>query len=194
MSIAQTEAVLLTGGASRRMGRDKSLMEVAGRPMADRIGMGLVQAGLPVTVLGREPLEGFSFLRDREELAGPLAALAGFAPRLPFVFVVACDLPFFDPAVVGVLEKVFGKSPAGEAVVPVIGEKLQPACALYRSNAWAFLPDLLAQGKRSLMAWLESLNMVRVTEAELAAAGIAPHTLAGANTPEDFARLLGRGD
>jgi molybdopterin-guanine dinucleotide biosynthesis protein A len=190
MSLLSIEAALLTGGASRRMGQDKASMKVHGRPIAYRIATSLFREGIPVTVLGREPLEGFSFQQDQEEFAGPLSALANYKPQRQEVFAVSCDLPLFDAALVRLLHDELAKDPSKEAAVPVIGDQLQPACALYRASAWRFMPDLMKQEKKSLMAWIDKLSLIKVDEAVLRSKNIDPISLCGANTPEDFARLI----
>ena len=40
-------AIILCGGGSRRMGRDKALVEVGGVPMAGRVARAMVEAGIP---------------------------------------------------------------------------------------------------------------------------------------------------
>ena len=86
------EAVVLTGGESRRMGFDKASIAIDGVPQADRIVRQFLAAGLPVTVLGRQPINGAAFLPDEEMFGGPIAALTRFVPSAEFVFVSSCDL------------------------------------------------------------------------------------------------------
>src|SRR5437762_802955 len=120
------EAALLTGGASTRMGTDKASMPVGGEPMAQRIAQSLAAAGLKVTVLGREPIQGYAFLQDQEEHGGPMAALSAFSPTAEFVFVISCDYPLFDPLVVEVLLSRIGDACAS---VAEIRGRLQPLLA-----------------------------------------------------------------
>ena len=94
------EAVLLTGGASRRMGEDKAALLVDGEPLGHRTARVLAEAGYPVTVLGAEPLEGHGFQRDASPHEGPLTALRRFKPTAEAVFVAACDMPVFDSRLV----------------------------------------------------------------------------------------------
>jgi len=181
------EAVILTGGASRRMGQDKASLLVDGVPLAERIVSSLLRAGVPVTVLGRSPIEGAAFLPDAEDFSGPLSALARFKPSAGTVFLTSCDVPLFDVELVGVLARQLNES---EAVTPVIEGYRQPLSALYRASAFDRLPALIAQGKRSMMAWLDSLDVDEIDEAGIVRAGLDPRCLASANTPEELAWLL----
>ncbi|HVT12105.1 MAG TPA: molybdenum cofactor guanylyltransferase [Fimbriimonadaceae bacterium] len=175
------EAVLLTGGASRRMGEDKAKLLVQGEPLAARIARLLAERGVRVTVCGREPLEGYAFLHDREELAGPLAALAGFAPTEDLVFVTSCDLPGFDPRIVDLLSERIGNR---QACVPSREGWLQPLCALYRASALAIARKMAAEGERRVLHWVHDLDVQIVEDVE-------PAWIANVNTREDLRASLG---
>lgn len=179
------EAVLLTGGASRRMGVDKATMLVDGKPVAARQADRLIQAGWSVTVLGREPIEGCNFVRDVESFAGPLAALSRFTPTCEFIFVLSCDVPLFTAAVA---EQFVGEVGDHDAVVPVLNCRDQPLCALYRRAAWLSLPAALESGR--VMDWVSRLNSRRVDLHGLVALGLRPEWVTGVNTPEELANLL----
>jgi molybdopterin-guanine dinucleotide biosynthesis protein A len=182
MSMERVEAVLLTGGASRRMGENKAELLIDGEPLAVRIARLLGQKGVSVTVCGREPLAGHAFLRDAETFGGPLAALSAFVPSADLVFVASCDLPGFNPAVVDELLKQIGDH---EAAVPILDGRPQPLCALYRAKTFEVAKRLSSGGERRVAQWLEELDR---TEVE----GIDSDWLANVNTPEDLGRFLGR--
>jgi molybdopterin-guanine dinucleotide biosynthesis protein A len=157
----QIEAVLLTGGASRRMGRDKAKLLVEGEPLAERIIRLLREAGITVTTCGREPIEGSRFLADQEEFAGPLAALSAFRPKKDLVFVCSCDLPGFDSAIVVRLREALQNH---DAAVPESNGRLQPLCGLYRPKALEWAGELHREGERRVMKWLDRLNFATVTD------------------------------
>jgi molybdopterin-guanine dinucleotide biosynthesis protein A len=159
-------------------------------PLAERIVRSLRVIDVPVTVLGREPVEGAEFLADSEQFAGPLAALSHFRPSRELVFVVSCDVPRFDASLVKVLEGRMGEH---EAVVPVADGWRQPLCALYRASAFERLATVVASGRRSVMAWVDALRVVEVDEEELASLGVDPDAVRGVNTPEELQRALGAG-
>jgi len=179
------EAVVLTGGRSRRMGQDKASLSIEGVPQARRIVNQLASHGLAVTILGREPIEGAAFLKDKEEFGGPIAALAAFTPTTDAVFVTSCDLPNFDVALIDLLSQKIGTA---EACAPVTDGFRQPLCALYKREAFDKLASLEDQ---CAMSWLNALDTQLVSEDELRSAGIDPASTRGANTPEEFAEAVG---
>lgn len=175
------EAVLLTGGASRRMGEDKASLMVDGVPVAERLIRELPSA----TVLGRSPVLGASFVEDLEQFAGPLSCLRRFVPRAELVFVLSCDVVLFRSAVVSAFGSVLGDF---DAVMPVFEGFDQPLCGLYRATAFEVLRE-----NRDLVRvrdWTALLRVKRMDATELETLGISPPWVQSANTPEDFQRLL----
>ncbi len=152
--------LVLTGGASRRLGRDKATIHVGGRRLVDRL-LADVPAEVPVVVVG-PTLDGLSsrvtFVREDPAGSGPLAGIgAGVAAvSTPYVGVIAADMPFALPVVVEALSRltepgigmdgsdpqlvdsVHGQNERGVvgAVVPVdpAGYR-QPLGAAYRTDA-----------------------------------------------------------
>ena len=186
------EAVLLTGGASRRMGTDKAELAVGGTTLAERTLAEFDRVGVPVTVLGRAPLEGRPFHPDVEEFAGPAVALSRFAPSCANVFVCSCDLPNFDADIVpALLPLVAGH----DVVVPAVGGRPQYLCALYTSAALAQLKNLVEnQHVRSMQRFVGSLDARLVDEDELEELGVSPPSVVGANTPDELRQALDGSD
>lgn len=141
------------------MGQDKAKLRVDGEPLAQRIARLLTEAGITVTVLGREQLPGYLFLADVEEFSGPLVALSRFIPSADFVFVCSCDLPGLAPALVAELRGAIGEH---EAAIPVVRGRMQPLCGIYRSHALRKAAGLAATGEKRIMRWVESLDALQV--------------------------------
>ena len=184
------EAVVLTGGRSERMGSDKAAMEVDGEPLGRRTARLLAESGYSVTVLGKEPIDGFRFLEDVGQFEGPLSALSRFQPSEECVFVAACDMPRFDARIVKVLASSLENS---DAAIPFIASQLQPACALYHARAWPRIPEMIVRGKRSLMAWIDSISVRKIEEIELQTHGLDPSDFRSANTPDELKDILKKG-
>ncbi|MEZ5331675.1 MAG: NTP transferase domain-containing protein [Thermoanaerobaculia bacterium] len=128
----------------------------------------------------RWPPRDLPDLRPRQgPLAGLEAALAAAEGR--DVFLLACDLPAVDRALVRrILDRPdsFGHD-AAEARVAVDEEGLQPLCALYSSTCAPLVRNSLDRGERAAR---DLLAVLRVTAVE------AGGQLVNLNTPDDWAR------
>lgn len=121
--------VILAGGSSTRMGRDKATVEVAGRSMAEWVTEALSRVCEEVASAGR-PLPGLESVPDPGLVGrGPLAGLVGAFHRFPgrALAVVAVDQPWVR---VDTLARL-GELAAEEAVVPVDAGVRQTTCAIY---------------------------------------------------------------
>jgi molybdopterin-guanine dinucleotide biosynthesis protein A len=168
------------------MGLDKASLEVDGRPLAEFIAQRLLVGCNPVTVLGRAPIAGFDFIGDEGEYEGPLVALSRFAPIRDWIFVASCDLAAFDARVPRFLLSRAGSS---RAVVPMIAGRLQPLCALYPKYALETALQLVAHGKKSMMALIDSIAYTVIDEASFENGGIEPKSVLGANTLDELRKL-----
>lgn len=166
------------------MGQDKAKLPIDGIPQAERIVRQFQDAGIPVTVLGREPIAGAQFIKDQAEFGGPIAALSAFRPTASLVFVASCDLPRFDVRIVDFLQERMGQS---DACTPQVDGFRQPLCALYANRAFVKLQTLEDQ---CAMGWLNALNTVIVPEGDLIAAGLNAVIARGANTPQELDAAL----
>ncbi|MDA8283437.1 MAG: NTP transferase domain-containing protein [Actinomycetota bacterium] len=186
-------ALLLTGGRSRRMGRDKATLAVGGTTLAARTAAVLRGAGLEGPALEVGPgVSGLPHLPDGRRGAGPLAAVATGAAALRSLgwsgpaLVVATDLPLLDT---GVLRWLAGH-PCEGSVVPVAGERPQWLCARYAGEALAGAEALAAAGNRAMRDLVAGRPLHLAAPAEWAAASPAgPAVFADVDEPPDFQRL-----
>lgn len=171
----QWTAVILTGGGSTRLGRDKATATIGGRRMVDRL-LEQVPSGVPVVVVGPDPGLGRAITVTREEPAGggpAAAAVAGArAVATPVLALVAVDMPWAVPEAASLLGLLGGH----DAVVPVSGGRAQPLCAVYRT---AVLRAQRGEEGRSMRGLLDTLD-VRYVDRE-------PGAHVDIDTPADLA-------
>jgi molybdopterin-guanine dinucleotide biosynthesis protein A len=184
--------VILAGGLSRRMGRDKASLPAGDGTLIEHLARRLAPVVDETIVAGgpaRPPLSGVRMVEDRYPGLGPLAGMhAGLAvARYPHVWVVGCDLPDADPA----LAHLFLGLVAGyDAVVPRIDGEPQGVCALYDRALVSRIDSLLVAGERRVKSLLAVSNVRYVTSEELRAVDPELRSFRNLNTPADYEAWL----
>ena len=189
MIIADCTAIILAGGESQRMGRDKATLALGEHSLLQRV-VAIVQPLFPqVLVSVRQPRPDIELpqICDTQPNAGPLAGLCAALEKstTPWIFAVATDMPFVQAALI---EHLARRRADFQAVVPVVAGHPQPLAAFYALSALAVIQRILAgDGKRSLRAALERLNVCYVDESELRAADPGLRSFFDLDTPDDVA-------
>jgi molybdenum cofactor guanylyltransferase len=148
--------ILLAGGRSQRMGRDKPSLPWHGSTLARRAAGLLARVAEPPVIVVCAPDQQLPALpdwvqvvRDPEPGLGPLAGiaagLAAAGPRAEAAAVCAVDAPLAHPAVLSALLGALGTAPA---VVPVSDGRPQPLFAVYRTKLAFLAAALVADGER----------------------------------------------
>lgn len=183
--------IVLAGGRSARMGRDKALLDAGGQPLVVALARRLAELGGEVLVAsgdgGRLAGLGLDEVADVVAGAGPLGGIVAGLERASTTLaaVVAVDMPEASPAVLRLLAAAHRGEPA---VVPAVAGRLQPLHAVWATAAAGDLRRLLADGQRSVTA------AARLLGARVAGPQVwAPADPAGAfarnvNRPRDLRR------
>lgn len=187
--------IVLAGGRSRRMGRDKAALVLDGRTLLQRAADALVAAGARELVLvgapGR-PLPSVEvpvpvlITHDPVEGQGPLQGiLAGLeSTPSPVALVVGCDMPYLEP---GLLALLANRALDGRRlVVPLHNGRPEGLCSAWRSDAVAVVRAHLEAGDRAVMSVAEDLDALRLPPEAYAAVDPTGRSFANVNTPEDL--------
>jgi len=160
-------AVVLAGGASRRMGRDKATMAHPGGQTMVEFAVSLLKSRCgPVFVIAApgQPLPALDaeVLRDEVRGVGPLLATgrglrAAAAAGADRAFVSAVDMPFLSPDVIDQLSGYRGV----DIVLPWDGRDHYLA-GIYRTSLADRIDALVAAGERSMHALADSVVTQRV--------------------------------
>lgn len=191
MTFTSCAGVLLTGGASRRMGTDKATLVVRGEALAARAARVLTSVCGPALEVG-PGVTALACAREEPPGAGPLAAFLTGVDALGApgpVLLLACDLPLVDEHVL----RVLAEWPGSASAVPVVRGRPQYACA-----RWS--PAAIAAGRAAFDAGEQALRALAAVDAEelresaftgATAAGVAhpADVFADLDTPEDLRRL-----
>jgi len=179
-------ALVLAGGQSTRMGRDKAMLPWHGRPLLDHM-IGLArEAGIDhVYVGGDRP--GYRSIPDLEPGRGPLGGLASAAAMLPDgrLLVLAVDMPRLTPGLLRALMDDDTHWHAHDGCACHEGAPLPMALEL-RGDTRTAIADCLAAGGRD--ASIRALQQ-RIGTHVLATTPAIELMLANINTPAEWEAL-----
>ncbi len=195
-SIPGVSGLLLAGGRSTRMGRDKRFLDVGGQPLIFRALSVLEQIFEEVLISVAEPVEELKetahrIIPDRipgcATLGGLLSGLE--ASHQSCVFAVACDMPFLNEALV---RRMAEEAENADVVMAKLSSGVQPMHALYSKACVPYLEQMIARHCLKLQALLDLPGLtIRVLEEE-SVRKVDPQLLSfmNVNTPADleFAR------
>jgi phospholipid/cholesterol/gamma-HCH transport system ATP-binding protein len=182
-------AFILAGGKSTRMGADKALVPLEGRPLLVRAMELARSVTSDVRIVGSaEKFASFGpvvedIFRDSGPLAGIHAALRNSSSDLNLILAV--DLPFVSPAF---LRYLVARARDSAAVVTVAraGGGCQPLCAVYRQKFADRAEAALRAGHFKIDALFDSVPTDVITETELEEAGFSVTIFRNLNTLDEL--------
>lgn len=183
--------LVLAGGMSQRMHKDKAALEYQGKPQLDR-AYELVSAWCEQTYVSvradqlDDPVRRrFPTIADRKTDLGPIAGIAAAQETHPHAawLVVACDLPFLDAGTLEDLLKHRDTSQFATAFKSAHDGLPEPLCAIWEPASRAAVTAWIAAGKQCPRKLLIN-SPVRLLPAR-------GHALDNINTPEEFAAAHG---
>jgi molybdopterin-guanine dinucleotide biosynthesis protein A len=189
------EGFILIGGASSRMGTDKSRLMLNGRTFTELIAETVLQVTDSVKLVGKEGDDlGLESAPDVFKGWGALGGLhaAMAACKAEWCLVVACDLPFVTSSL---LERMAGLRGSFDAVAPIQENGyLQPLCAMYRVDPCLKQCEaLILAGARRPQSLVELVKTRLVRFEELKDLNGADRFFDNINTPEDYTIATAKG-
>ena len=192
------EGFILVGGASSRMGRDKSRLMLGSRTTVERIAEAMSELATRVRLVGglvdgQDDRNRFRSVPDLADSWGPLGGIhaALHAAEAEWCMVIACDLPFVSG---GLLRRLFelgsNTTESFDAVVPIQADDYpQPLCAVYRRlPCLAAADQSISHGEHSPRAMLDRVKTRYVPFAEISDLSGASNFFFNINTPENYER------
>jgi molybdopterin-guanine dinucleotide biosynthesis protein A len=187
---AELCAVILAGGQSNRMGRNKAFIPVEGRPLIQLLAERMQSLTGRIVISANDPLE-YSFLnlpvvRDVYAGRGPLAGLHGAMRQVSaFMYLLlACDLPNLTVSLPRRMIEIAGDY---DIVAPVTADGAHPLCAVYRRTCLPVVEAHLEQGNNRMTDLLADSSL-RVKRLDANEGHFHDENLLNLNTPEDLFR------
>ncbi len=186
---AALSVAILAGGRSRRMGRDKSLLPLAGRPLLAHVIERCAQLQVEMFLVTNQPAAhqrfGLPMVSDALPGAGALGGLytALLYSSTADVLCVACDMPFLNP----ILLKEMAQQRGGmDGVVPVIAGRPEPLHAVYNRVCIPAISAQIARGDLKLTGFYHHVNLRYVDESWVRQLDPELRSFTNLNTPADL--------
>ena len=184
--------VIQAGGQSSRMGEDKGLVELCGKPMIQNIIDRLSPYADEMIITTNRPGSYKQFgIQMFEDIYKDYGALAGLHTALSsakneMVFVIACDLPFVNTSLFKFMKNMFEAKPV-DLVIPRTEKGYEPFYAFYKRNTCLpLVTDAIESGKRRLISWFENAMVHPIYEDQLREFDPNLNSFVNINTPEDL--------
>ena len=196
-SQARTSCVVLAGGKSRRLGRDKAVEPIGGQPLIKRVFQRAGSLCDEVLVVVAEearaialPLEaGCRVVLDRYPGTGSLGGIfSGLAAaNQPWALAVACDMPFLN---LDLLRRMISMREDYDAVVPVIDGRPEPTHSLYSKSCLPFIEPRLISGDLKISGFYDEVRVRYLPQEEVQSLDPDFLSFFNVNTSQDLDEAL----
>ncbi len=186
--------VILAGGRSSRMGKNKAFLEIEGERLIDRtvrLFRGLFSEILlvtndPLAYLDLEAVLATDIFPGKGALGGLYTGL--FFARHPQAFVTACDMPFLQG---DFISHLLAQAPGYDIVIPEAGGGLQPLHAVYDRRCLPAIRACLDRNRLKISGFYRGLRIRTIGEGEAQAYDPDGRMFWNINGPKDLEKLSG---
>jgi molybdenum cofactor guanylyltransferase len=187
--------VILVGGKSSRIGREKAFLPIGGVPVFERVLDALKKTLESVILVGDRPerfakyaLPVFPDIYPGSSLGGLYTGLRVSGTR--YVFAAPCDLPFPSAGLLRYLVSLRG---GYDVVVPMTSGHPEPLFAVYSKDCLDPMKELLDAGNFRIFDFYPRVRVRRVQGAELLPFDRSGNAFRNVNTPEEYESALQEG-
>jgi molybdenum cofactor guanylyltransferase len=196
-NISGVSGVILAGGRSRRLGRDKAVEPIGGQPLIGRVIQRVRQVAQDIVVVVADQERGralplgdgvriaVDIYPDKGSLGGIFSGLSA-APQ-PWALVVACDMPFLN---LGLLGRLVSLRDGVDAVVPVLEGRPEPTHALYSRACLPHIEARLQADDLKISGFFDEVRVRYVPEEDIARFDPDFLSFFNVNSPPDLERAL----
>jgi len=166
-------SIILAGGKSLRLGRNKSLATIGGKSLIQWVVDRLAAISTEIVIANArgQEIPCSSNVRsitvaDIYPGKGPLAGIHSglIAASSRRAIVVSCDTPFLS---VGLLEYMIQTCPGSDIVVPHMKEKVEPLCAVYSKDCVNPIQELLNRNELKIIELYPMVTVRYIEETEI---------------------------
>ena len=181
--------IVLAGGENQRMGVDKAFLRIADMPMIEHVLRALRKSVERIIIVTNSPGAYASYdalvITDACNMRGPLTGIYSglLHSRDEYNVVVACDMPFLNSRL---LSYMIGLAGEYDAVLPKIGDFIEPLHAVYRRGLLQVIEDHIKRDQRKIRGIFTGLRVRHVTEKEIDRFDPLRRSFINLNTPEEY--------
>jgi molybdopterin-guanine dinucleotide biosynthesis protein A len=173
--------IILCGGKSTRMGSDKGLLKLEAKTWAQTAVDKLTDLNVPVKLsVNHDQFTAYSSVFSADELIiddatlqikGPLSGVLSCHLKFPAedLFILACDMPLMEVAVLKELFALYQKYPSNDAFVFTNDGEPEPLCGIYTARGLASILSMLRSGqliKHSMKFMLDHVSTKTIAASE----------------------------
>ena len=196
-------SIVLAGGKSTRLGREKALELIGGESLIERVIGRVAPLSTEVILVMRPeqptlPVLAQPKVKAVTDLYPGKGSLGGVYTGLHYSssfhnLVVACDMPFLNEAL---LRHLIELSPDFDVVIPLVEGNTEPLHGIYSKNCLVPIEALLKQGKLRIVDFFPSVRVRYVDATELNRFDPQHLSFFNINAEEDLtkARILARAE
>jgi molybdopterin-guanine dinucleotide biosynthesis protein A len=152
--------IILAGGKSSRMGEDKGLMTLFGKPMITYVIDAVKEVSTNITIITNNKkyaIFGYPLVKDVIPEKGPLGGIYSGLKASPYEYniVLSCDIPYIKPAL---LKYLLLQSEEFDITIAKHLDRFHPLIGIYSKNCLPVISSNLVKGKLKLTALFDELD------------------------------------
>jgi len=185
--------IVLAGGRSSRMGRNKAILEVGGERIIDRT-VSLFNSLFKEVILVTNTPDEYAglgvkmvtdILPDKGSLGGIYTGL--FHASRNYSFIASCDMPFLNRRLI---EFLLNLKVGYDVVVPRLNSGHEPLHAVYSKGCLNPIEAMIKKGDLRIIGFYPVVNVREVSEEELGPYLSDPSPFMNINTPDEYEEAL----
>ncbi len=185
--------IILSGGKSLRMGKNKSFIKIEGIPIIQRIYNLFDELFQEVMIItnDKELFSNFNskiysdLIPDKGVIGGLYTGI--YYSEYQHSFCVACDMPFIQKSVVEIL---ISEIKDYDVIVPRTIDGLQPLHAIYSKNCLEPIKDIIEKGDYKIIDIYPTVKVNIVEENKFIYLDPSRKSFINVNTPEELESIL----
>lgn len=181
--------IILSGGESRRMGKDKAFLAIDGIPMIERV-LGVFRRVFDRIIIVTNMPDAYrsygvvmvgDALPDRGSLTGIYSGL--LASGDDYNFIAACDMPYLNP---GLLAYMLRSAEGYDIAAPAVGGFVEPLHAVYHRGVAPLIREQIGRSDLRIRSLFERVRTRFITAAEIDRFDPEHRSFINLNTPQEF--------